>query len=60
MIVIVVTIGMGANLQTWLNFQGHFIFSGDKIIDLKGIINKVFLRGVKKRVSRVKKRVSRV
>ncbi len=32
-----------------IHFQGHFIFSGDKIIDLDAIINKIFLHGVKKR-----------
>jgi len=32
-----------------IHFQGHFIFSGDKIIDLDAIINKVFLHGVKKK-----------
>ena len=33
-----------------IHFQGHFIFSGDKIIDLDEIINKVFLHGVKKKI----------
>ena len=32
-----------------IHFQGHFIFSGDKIIDLDAIINKIFFHGVKKR-----------
>ena len=32
-----------------IHFQGHFIFSGDKIIDLDAIINKVFLHRVKKK-----------
>lgn len=32
-----------------IHFQGHFIFSGDKIIDLDAIINKVFLHKVKKK-----------
>lgn len=32
-----------------IHFQGHFIFSGDKIIDLDAIISKVFLHGVKKK-----------
>ncbi|HAT8643098.1 TPA: Tn3 family transposase [Legionella pneumophila subsp. pneumophila] len=32
-----------------IHFQGHFIFSGDKIIDLDAIINKVSLRGLKKK-----------
>jgi hypothetical protein len=32
-----------------IHFQGHFIFSGDKIIDLDEIINKIFLNGVKKK-----------
>ena len=32
-----------------IHFQGHFIFSGDKIIDLDEIINKVFLQGGKKK-----------
>lgn len=32
-----------------IHFQGHFIFSGDKLIDLDAIINKIFLRGVKKK-----------
>jgi len=32
-----------------IHFQGHFIFSGDKIIDLDAIINKIFLHGVKKK-----------
>ena len=38
-----------------IHFQGHFIFSGNKMIDLDAIINKVFLRGVKKK-NTVKKR----
>lgn len=33
-----------------IHFQGHFIFSGDKIIDLDEIINKIFLNGVKKKI----------
>lgn len=32
-----------------IHFQGHFIFSGDKTIDLDEIINKVFFHGVKKK-----------
>ena len=32
-----------------IHFQGHFIFSSDKIIDLDSIINKVLLHGVKKK-----------
>ena len=32
-----------------IHFQGHFIFSGDKIIDLDAIINKVLLHGIKKK-----------
>ena len=32
-----------------IHFQGHFIFSGDKIIDLDAIINKVFLHRVKRK-----------
>jgi len=32
-----------------IHFQGHFIFSGDKIIDLDTIINKIFLHEIKKK-----------
>ena len=32
-----------------IHFQGHFIFSEEKIIDLDAIINKIFLRGLKTR-----------
>ena len=32
-----------------IHFQGHFIFSDEKIIDLDKIINKVILHGVKRR-----------
>lgn len=32
-----------------IHFQGHFIFSGDKIIDLDAIINKVVLHRVKRK-----------
>lgn len=32
-----------------IHFQGHFIFSGDKIIDLDAIINKVLLHRVKRK-----------
>lgn len=32
-----------------IHFQGHFIFSGDKLIDLDVIINKVFLHRVKRK-----------
>ncbi|WP_173238666.1 hypothetical protein [Legionella antarctica] len=33
-----------------IHFQGHFIFAGDKIIDLDAIINNVFLGDSKKSI----------